>query len=226
MPAESPLRDGNGADFELIETLRWEPAAGFLRLERHLARLYASAEKLGFSYNPEKVGAAFGNAVADAAQSSHGMLRLRLTLASNGDTVATAQPFAPQPPDTMWALRIARTRLDSRDPLLRHKTSRRSLYEAARAEFTHKQADEVIMLNELGEVCEGTITTIFVGSSENDVLLTPPLRCGLLAGVLRAEMIEQGKAREAILTEADLRAAENIFVGNSLRGLIRCELTG
>jgi len=225
MSAESPLRDGDGAGFELIETLRWEPTAGFVRLERHLARLYGSANELGFAYDPAKVGATLGNAVA-ATQSGQGALRMRLTLASNGDIVATAQPFALQPPDTVWTLRIARTQLNSRDPLLRHKTSRRSLYEAARAEFTHKQTDEVILLNERGEVCEGAITTLFVERGDSDILFTPTLTCGLLAGVLRAEMVEAGTAQEAVLTEADLRTAGTIFVGNSLRGLIRSKLTG
>jgi len=224
MPAESPLRDGNGADFELIETLRWDADAGFVRLERHLGRLYASAAELEFACDPAKVGAALRDAIAGAAQSNPAAFRVRLTLAANGNAAAAAQPFALQRPDTVWALRMARTRLDSRDRLLRHKTSRRSLYEAARAEFTHKQADEVILLNERGEVCEGAITTVFADHGDG-VLLTPPLSCGLLAGVLRAEMIETGLAREELLTEADLRNAKALFVGNSLRGLIPCKLT-
>ena len=49
MPAEGALRDGTAAGFELIETLRWEPETGFLRLDRHLQRLYASAHALGLS---------------------------------------------------------------------------------------------------------------------------------------------------------------------------------
>jgi 4-amino-4-deoxychorismate lyase len=225
MPAESPLRDGNRADFELIETLRWEPAANFVRLERHLTRLYASATNFGFAYDPERIGTTLRDAVPDAARSEQGALRVRLTLAPNGDTQATAQPFALQPSDTVWTLRIARTRLDSRDPLLRHKTSRRSHYEAARAEFTHKQADEVILLNERGAICEGTVTTLFIDRGDGGILLTPALNSGLLAGVLRQEMIDDGKSREAVLTEADLHGASAVFAGNSLRGLVRCKLT-
>ena len=56
MPAESALRDGNTADFELIETMRWQPGQGFLRFDRHLARLYGSAAELGFACDPQKVG--------------------------------------------------------------------------------------------------------------------------------------------------------------------------
>jgi 4-amino-4-deoxychorismate lyase len=42
--------------------------------------------------------------------------------------------------------------------------------------------------------------------------------------VLRGEMIEQGRAKQAVATEADLRAARALYVGNSLRGLIRARL--
>jgi 4-amino-4-deoxychorismate lyase len=218
MPSESAVRDGNGAGFELIETLRWEPARGFVRLERHMARLAASAHELGFKLSP----AGIDLALRDAA-GGDGALRVRLTLVQDGKPEVTTQPFTPLAPDAVWTLRIAETRLDANDPLLRHKTTRRAVYDAARAEFSREEADEVILLNQRGEVCEGTITNVFVDAG-NGVLLTPPLRCGLLPGVLRGELLESGKAKEAVLIEEDLRRANAIFVGNSLRGLIRARL--
>ena len=218
MPVEGALRDGTAAGFELIETLRWEPEGGFVRLERHLARLYASAHALGFAADPEAIGEALRDCRGERVP-----LRVRLTLAEDGKANATTAPFEPLPADTVWTLRIAKARLDSADPLIRHKTTRRQVYEAARAEFSHDEADEVLLLNERGEVCEGTITNLFVDIGE-PLLVTPALTSGLLPGVLRGEMIEQGKAKEAVLTEADLRAARTLYVGNSLRGLIRARL--
>lgn len=218
MPAEGALRDGTPAGFELIETLRWEPATGFLRLERHMARLAASAAALGFAHDPEEV-----RAVLDAAVGGAYPLRVRLTLGRDGAADATTAPFEPLPPGAIWMLRIAATRLDSADPLLRHKTTRRHAYEAARAEFSREEADEVLLLNERGEVCEGTITSIFVDAGDG-MLLTPPLASGLLEGVLRGELLAGGKAREAVLTESDLRTAGALHAGNSLRGLIPARL--
>ncbi len=215
MPAEGALRDGTAAGFELIETLRWEPGEGFVRLERHLQRLYASAHALGFAADPEAIGEALRE-----CQGERVPLRVRLTLAQDGEVKATTAPFEPLPADALWTLRIAGTRLDSADPLIRHKTTRRQAYEAARAEFSREEADEVLLLNERGEVCEGTITNIFIDAG-GPALVTPALGCGLLPGVLRSEMIDEGKAKEAVLTEGDLRAAKAVFVGNSLRGLIR-----
>lgn len=219
MPAEGPFRDGEPAGFELIETMRHEPATGFLRLDRHLARLYASAAELGFACDPEAVGSALGKAVAGAG----GTARVRLALQRDGGVSAAAQPYEPPPAGKIWTLRLARTRLSSADPLLRHKTSRRQLYTRARSEYLVQQADEVLLANERGELCEGTITTLFVERGDG-MLLTPPLECGLLAGVLRAELLDEGRAEEAVLTPDQLAAAKAIYLGNSLRGLIPARL--
>ena len=136
---------------------------------------------------------------------------------------ASTQPYEPLPPSKVWNLRIARVRLGSADPLVRHKTSRREAYIKARSEYQVHQADEVILLNERGEICEGTITNIFVDHGD-DLLVTPALSSGLLPGVLRAELLDTGRAREAVLGPTDLMDAKGLFVGNSLRGLIPARL--
>lgn len=225
-------------DISLIETLRWEPGAGFVRLERHLARLQRSAEAL------EILGAAEARAaLMDAAsatpgsggETSHGFpagatgvaattspLRVRLELFADGRIEVKTAPFVPLAAGARWTAKMATTRLDSANPLLRHKTSRRSIYEAARAEFAPAEADEVLLLNERGEMCEGTITSVFLDDGTG-VLKTPPLACGLLAGVLREELLETGRATEQRLHVEDLYR-HAVFVGNSLRGLIPAQL--
>ena len=220
MPAEGALRDGTAAGLQLIETLRWEPDAGFLRLERHLARIESSARALGFACDRAAVGAALASAIkgAEAAR------RVRLTLAQDGEAQATAQGFGLQPSDTVWRLGLAATRLRSGDALLRHKTTRRDAYDRARGEFSPAEADEVLLLNERGELCEGTITSLFVDAGDGGPLLTPALSSGLLAGVLRGELLETGQEAERVLSLAELRAAAGLWVGNSLRGLIRARL--
>ena len=219
MSLESALRDGNAANFDLIETMRWEPGSGFLRFERHLARLYRSAAELGFRHDPGKVGEALSSAVNRSGIA----LRTRLVLSRDGEVSVSAQPYEPLAADRVWVLRLARTRLDSHDMLLRHKTSRRQLYTHARSEYLVTQAGEVILANERGEICEGTITNVFADLGDG-MLATPRLDCGLLPGVLRAELLDEGRAREAIYSPADLQSAKALFVGNSLRGLIPARL--
>lgn len=216
MSSQSAVRSRRPADLSLIETLRWEPATGFLRLDQHMRRLKRSADALGF-LQPDDPKAALEKAVAGALP-----LRVRLNVTYRGKIEVTTNPFEPVAEDRIWRLRLAQQRLTSDDAFLRHKTSRREVYEAARAEFSSEDADEVLLLNERGEVCEGTITNLFV-EAEVGQLLTPALSSGLLPGILRAELIREGKARSEVLKPVAL-ANRKLFVGNSLRGLIRAEL--
>ncbi|MFN7008419.1 MAG: aminotransferase class IV family protein [Allorhizobium sp.] len=203
-------------DFSLIETMRWQPGDGFVRVEQHLRRLSRSADALGFRQPQDPLGK------LKAAAEGESPLRVRLTMSFRGKIEVTATPFQEQPQDTVWKLRIAKTRLKSDDSLYRHKTSRREPYEAARAEFSPEEADEVLLLNERGEVCEGTITNVFAEVEEGQ-FVTPALSSGLLPGILRADLIRERKARSEVMRPEDLRFRK-LFVGNSLRGLIRAEL--
>lgn len=203
-------------DFSLIETMRWQPGDGFVRVDQHLRRLARSADALGFRQPQDPLGK------LKAAAEGETPLRVRLTMNFRGKIEVTTTPFQEQPQDTVWKLRIAKTRLKSDDSLYRHKTSRREPYEAARAEFSPEEADEVLLLNERGEVCEGTITNVFAEVGEGQ-FVTPALSSGLLPGILRADLIRERKARSEVMRPEDLRFRK-LFVGNSLRGLIRAEL--
>jgi 4-amino-4-deoxychorismate lyase len=119
-----------------------------------------------------------------------------------------------------WTVAIAEERLDSADPWLRLKSSRRERYDAARATLPDG-IDEILFLNERGEVCEGTITNVFLAGRPG--MRTPAARCGLLPGVLRGEMLAGKRCREAVLRQEDL-ASGDLYVGNSLRGLIPARL--
>ncbi|AYD02150.1 aminotransferase class IV family protein [Neorhizobium sp. NCHU2750] len=210
-------------DFSLIETMRWMPDDGFLRLDQHRRRLARSADALGFR-QPANIERDLKDAV-----SGDEPLRVRLVMSFRGKIEITATPFTPQGEETIWKIRVGKTKLKSDDPLYRHKTSRREPYEAARAEFPAEDADEVLLTNERGELCEGTISNLFVEDAEG-MLLTPPITSGILPGVLRADLIRERRAKGAVLMPADLeeatKAGRAIYVGNSLRGLIRAQLAG
>ena len=116
-------------------------------------------------------------------------------------------------------------RLDSASPWLRHKTTVRDLYEQELARVQNDPAVlDVIFLNERNEICEGARSNVFVRMAAGGPLLTPPLACGLLPGVLRRQLLESGEAREQLLAEADLHSAAELYLGNALRGLIRVSL--
>jgi 4-amino-4-deoxychorismate lyase len=196
----------------LIETFRWEPAAGFVRLPAHLARLAAAAAALGIAYDPRAVERALG------AVGGGETMRVRLTLALDGAVAVTAAPLGPA--KAVWSVVLAAARLASDDPWLGVKSTRRPLHDAARAALP-AGVDEALLLNERGEVAEGTITSVFL--DRGDGLVTPPLGAGVLPGVLRGELLATGGCREGVLGPGDLGRGR-LFVGNSLRGLVPARL--
>ena len=202
---ESPLCR---ADTRLIETFGWTGTA-FRRLDAHLARARASATALGFVWNRPAIGAALRGVSGESP------LRVRLTIGKSGDIEVTTAPLAPNPPE--WRVRVAAERLDPDAPLLRHKTTEREMYDRARAALP-AGIDEILYLNMRDEVAEGTISNVFADFGDS-MLVTPPLASGCLPGILRAELLGAGKAREGLLTGADLTRAQ-LYLGNSLRGLI------
>jgi 4-amino-4-deoxychorismate lyase len=150
-----------------------------------------------------------------------GRLRVRLVLARDGSVETSATPIEAVPEGTVWRVTFAKRRFSSADPLLRHKTTRRALYEdeLARA-VAEKGADEVLFLNERDELCESARCNLFV--EDGDHLLTPPLSSGLLPGTLRAHVLATGRAKEAVLRLTQL--ADGFYLGNSVRGLVRARL--
>ena len=137
----------------------------------------------------------------------------------DGKINLTTAPLIPNSKN--WILGLSETILNSSDPWLLHKSSNRALYDAERAKLPDG-IDEFIYLNERNEVCEGTITNLFVKKAGQ--WLTPPLSSGCLPGVLRRKKIEDGSCKVKIVTFSDLHDAEKIIVGNALRGEIEAVL--
>ncbi len=203
--------------FELIETLLWDQRDGYWLLDGHLARLAASARYFNFAYDEAAVREALR---AEAAKHTSGRARVRLLLGEKGALTITSTALGPRDPMAVMRYVVSPTRLDSTDAFLFHKTTRRELYDSEWQHYSDTVgADEVVYLNERGDLAEGSRTTIFVERS--GALLTPPLACGLLPGVLRDELISSGKATEAILHLEDMMSGDRVFLGNSVRGLVR-----
>lgn len=181
-----------------FETLRNGPD-GLVRAERHAARLGAPLPVIDPSETPQ---------------------RIRVDLDAQGETQVSIHPY----PDAKDVLKLAISRYPLTDTVQRTdiKTSARDFYDGERERVCAlSDADEVLFLGDDGLLKEGSFTSFFI--ERGDQLLTPRLP-GLLPGVLRADLLAEGKAVEADLTLDDLREAEAIYVGNSLRGLMRATL--
>jgi para-aminobenzoate synthetase/4-amino-4-deoxychorismate lyase len=205
--------------FELIETMLYEPGKGIWLRGYHLARLAASAAYFGFVFDARKVGDAI-----DAATEAHAdeRLRVRLLLDEDGAVSVTTTPQAETAADAVMYYVLSDSWVNSSDLFLYHKTTRRELYDREWKHYADTLgADEVIYLNENGELAEGSRTSLFI--ERDGKLLTPRLAAGVLPGTLRAALIDEGRAVEARLTVQDLNRAAEIYLGNSVRGLVRAE---
>nr|WP_086492390.1 aminodeoxychorismate synthase component I [Novosphingobium panipatense] len=203
------------ASFDLIETMCFTPEKGIPLLELHLERIRASAETLGFSFDRH----ALRNAIQALCFDAEAPSKLRLVASRSGayalELAALPETFSG--PVTVGVLPLP---VDSGDWRLRHKTSDRGFYEAGLAVGKNAGAQEVLFLRDDGLLTEGTFTNLFV--ERGGKLLTPPAALGLLPGVLRRSLIEEGRAVEAELGLGDL--AEGFLIGNSLRGLMPARL--
>ncbi|MFQ5775381.1 MAG: aminodeoxychorismate synthase component I [Kiloniellaceae bacterium] len=205
--------------FRLIETLRWTPGDGYCLLERHMARLAASAAHFGFRCDL----AAVRRALEDRAAGFAGdVRRVRLLLDEDGEAEVSAAPLTLPGPDAVLRYAVSDRPVDRDDPFFYHKTTRREFHDGELARLQAATGcDEVLLVNDRGELTEGSRTNLFV--ERDGRLLTPPVACGLLDGTLRRTLLDDPavEIEERVLTPADLAAADRVFLGNSVRGLVR-----
>jgi para-aminobenzoate synthetase / 4-amino-4-deoxychorismate lyase len=115
---------------------------------------------------------------------------------------------------------LAATAVDSHDVFLCHKTTHREVYDAHRA--AHPEAFDVILWNERRELTETTIGNLVLELDGERV--TPARTSGLLAGVLRAELLARGEIVERVLLVDALARATRLWVVNALRGMVEVRL--
>jgi para-aminobenzoate synthetase/4-amino-4-deoxychorismate lyase len=199
---------GLSNEFEIFETMR-ATSQGCALVAQHLARMGASARYFGFSFD-----AAAAVAVVNAACAAlpAGVHRLRLALGANGMLTTASGPL--QPLAEPVGVLLAPDATQSSELFLRHKTSVRERYDAAWREAESQGAFDTLFFNELGELTEGGRSNVFVKLGGK--WYTPPLVCGLLRGVMRAEMLKD--AEEKVITRDMLAHAQEIKVCNALRG--------
>ena len=214
--------------FSLIETLLWH--GGYPLLELHLDRLEDSADYFAFPCDRDEVKAAllthaeaFAQKLApppaSPPQSAEIPRKVRLLLDHEGIAHIEDEPL---PENTGHAkparVRIASQRTDPHDPMLFHKTTHRPLYAEALKAATQAGFDDVLFLNLRGEVTEGAIHNIFI--QKDGRWFTPPVECGLLAGVHRRHLLQaQPGVEERVLYIGDLRQADAVYLSNAVRGL-------
>jgi para-aminobenzoate synthetase / 4-amino-4-deoxychorismate lyase len=189
---------------QLLESLLLQDGRYFL-LNRHLTRLAESADYFGFTYSSPELQKQLHNYTQ---QYKKGAYKVRVLLAMDGQLTLSAEPIATLCNQPLVAS-FADKPVNSQNPFLYHKTTRREFYPAA----TLNQ--EYLLFNERDEITEfvnGNVVLIIDGE-----WLTPELHCGLLPGTMRSQWLAQQKIKPAILTRSDIKRADKIIFINSIR---------
>ena len=194
--------------FRLLETLLWTPEEKFFLLDRHLSRLAESAEYFGFTADIAAI-----RVQLEEWERAAGPIpcRLRLFVAAGGGVQIEHEPLTALPDPAR--LKLAPCPVDPADAFLYHKTTHRRIYEQAKAACP--DCDDVLLWNAAGEVTESTVANVV--ADRDGQWVTPPVSCGLLPGTFRAELLAQGKIREAVLRVQDLPRCRGLFLINSVR---------
>ena len=202
------------APVTLLETMRWEPGRGIWLRDRHLSRLRSSARYLGVTLREVVISDLLEGLSGDEP------LRVRLLVSGEGSVSIDTSPLAPG--SLVVGLAIDDRPIDRTDYLRYHKTTRREAYEQASAR--HPAADDVVLVNELGEVVETTIANLVV--RRDGAWVTPPIDSGCLPGTYREELIDRGNLSERSVSVSDLMEADEMAVINSVRGWRTAKLVG
>jgi para-aminobenzoate synthetase/4-amino-4-deoxychorismate lyase len=190
-------------DFHLFETLLWDPAGGYFLQDKHMARLADSAEYFDFHFSRQD----FLKAIESHTPASRIPMRVKVILRSSGEVAVESADFIS--PSKPMRVKLADHPIQSGNRFYFHKTSRREIYPALDG------YDDVLLHNEQGELTEFTIGNLVVEMGGK--LLTPPISCGLLAGIFRAHLLETGKIAEQVIRKDELANCTHIYLVNSLR---------
>jgi branched-chain amino acid aminotransferase len=227
----------NGFTFgdAVYETLRTYHGRPF-ELARHLARLRASAARLGFAIpvDDADLGRQLG-ALLDRAANFESYIRLivsrgvgdisyHFARVSGPTIVMVVKPLEPFPESAyrdgidVAVVTVRRNPKDALDPAIKSCNLLNNILAVREAQA--RGSEEALLLNHRGELAEGASTNLFV--VKDGSVRTPPLAAGILAGITRDVLFGLIRDLHLPLVEEPmplevLRSADEAFVTSSTR---------
>ncbi|HEX7184884.1 MAG TPA: aminotransferase class IV [Thermoanaerobaculia bacterium] len=209
----------------LFETLRVDHGQA-LDVEAHLDRLFAGFPRIGIDIPEDREMLERGIA-AVAEQAPRPVSRLRITVTHGAGAEPTrlirAVPYSP-PGEGMYrngvpVILLPDFRVDSQSPLAGLKSLCYQMNRLALLRAEAAGAFDALLLNERGLLAGGSRSNVIL--TLPDGVFTPPLADGCLPGTVRRRLLEKGKVVERSLTPEDLENAREVFLTNSLIGVLR-----
>ncbi len=202
--------------FSLIETIKVENKT-LIYGDDHFERMEESAGYFNIPFKKELCFEAINKAIPKNSDSE---CILRILLHQNGVFECQILPYNKL---NSLDVQVSDNNVNSKNVFLYHKTTLRNWYDTAMDRVKKHEIYDEIFINEKGELTEGARSNIFI--ELDGILYTPNVSAGLLGGILRKNMLAKGECFEKILTLKDLENSNAIYCGNSVRGLVRVNLT-
>lgn len=195
--------------FQLLESLLWRCDSGYFLLDEHLDRLGNSAEYFGIPLDRARIAgklAAFGQSLAHDS-------KVRLLVDEAGNPAIESSPLDDGSHRSPVRIGLIPYPIDIANPYLYHKTTRRQVYQEARA--ARPECDDVVLWNAQGEVTETSIANLVL--EIDGQLVTPPVASGLLPGTFREALLRSGELRERVISVEELPNCQRIWLINSVQ---------
>lgn len=207
--------------FKLIESFLIVNGV-MINLDAHLLRLNSSAQKLGFSCEVTQIRHDLIDYVSRNSLVNE-RYKLRMELDFNGNCKIEHALIGENP--TLLRVAIHSHKINTQHGLFLHKTDSaitRGVYTQIDQECKPELVDELIFVNQDGFLTESRYHNLIVEYKGS--LITPPLSHGLLPGIYRQQMLANGKLFEQAIKPEMLGRADEIYLCNDVRGLIKCQL--
>jgi len=218
----------------LFETILFKDGKPVL-WEAHVARLSRGCAAIGLPEpDPARLRAAADRAVADRRLGrSRTAVRLTWTAGSGGRGLGRPETVTPRliasaavspRPEEAATVMVSDIRRNARSPSARLKSLNYLDNVLARREAQAAGADEALMLNTAGHAASATAANLFW--IVDGRLYTPSLSCGVLDGVMRAQVIAAASVEEVRANLDTVLKAEAAFLTNSLIGVRMIKMLG
>ncbi|MBN1996214.1 aminodeoxychorismate synthase component I [candidate division KSB1 bacterium] len=194
-------------EFQLLETVLWIPPVGIFLQDEHLSRLSNSAKYFNFKFDLEEFRKNLADYTAGLRKSQ---CVIRICLSKDGVPHFESRPRGK---NKRHRICLSRYPIDENNAFLYHKTTHRHLYD--RLLNDHPGYDNVLLWNQKGEITESCIANVLFATQ--DGFITPPVRCGLLAGTYRSYMLKQGLLKEKVIRMDELELYPEFYLINSVR---------
>ncbi|RIU88821.1 aminodeoxychorismate synthase component I [Oceanobacillus picturae] len=204
--------------FQLLESIGYTDGE-FLVLENHLKRLKKSADYFNFQVDLVEIRKELTNLQQQLTEETK--WKIRLLVNKDGSIQLESQPLKES--TLPVKIELAAVPVDKDNLFLYHKTTNRSVYQAL-FQYAGETANDLLLWNQANEITECTTGNIVV--EMDGKFYTPPVKCGLLPGTYREDLLNRGIIHERVIYKHEMQQCSGFWMINSVRGWVPIEITG